>query len=107
MFQESSGFTFRSRSYVMRSSCTDDTSAGSSSFGANVDNVIGGFDYIHIVFDDNHCISLFYEAVQHSKQYPDVFEMQTSCGFIKYIQRFSGIAFRKFCSQLDPLTFAT
>ncbi len=36
----------------------DDGATGCATFGAEVDNVVGAFDYVHIVLDDDDGVAL-------------------------------------------------
>ncbi|MGV2334513.1 MAG UNVERIFIED_CONTAM: hypothetical protein LVR18_10500 [Planctomycetaceae bacterium] len=57
------------------------------------------------MFDDDHGISGFDEALEHFDEFFDVSEMQTGGGLVKQIQRFSGGAFAELAGQFDPLGF--
>lgn len=38
--------------------CGYQVATGGATFGAEVDNVVGAFDYVHIVFDDDDGVAL-------------------------------------------------
>ena len=94
-------------SYFFRCSGTNNLTALGSSFGSHINNMICHFNDIQVMFNHNYRISFIYQPVQYFEQYPDIFKMKSGCGFIQNIQGFSGIFFRKFSSQFDPLRFAT
>lgn len=71
----------------------------------DIDDVVGYFNYIEIVFNDQDGIPFICKPVEDLQQYPYILEMKSGGGFIKNIEGIPGIAFGKLCSQLDPLCF--
>ncbi len=74
-----------------------------TSFGAEVDNVVGCFNNIHVVFNDNNRISQIDQTVEYFQQDPDIFKMQAGSWFIEDIHRFSGAFSGEFRSEFHPL----
>ena len=69
-----------------RSAFGDDLSATATAFRAQVDDVIGDFDHVEVVLDDDNSVAFVDELVQDLDQVLDVFEMQTGSGFIEDIE---------------------
>ena len=42
---------------LFRGAGGDDASAVFTAFGTQIDDVVGRFDHVEVVFDDQHCIS--------------------------------------------------
>ena len=53
-----------------------DASTVFTTFRTKIDNVVGAFDYVEIVFDHQHRIAERDEPLQHVEQFMDVSEMQ-------------------------------
>ena len=68
---------------LLRRARKDYLPAAASSLPAKVNNIVSHLYNIHIVFNNYYCVASFGQLVEHSQQYPDVFEMQTGCWFIE------------------------
>ena len=53
--------------YIFRCSLCNDLPAFVAPIGANINNIVSGFDHIQIVFDDNNRIALIDQFVQDFK----------------------------------------
>ena len=65
----------------------DNLAAVGASFGAEIDNPIGRFHHVQIVFDDDHRIAPVDELIQHQQQLSHVVEMQPGGRLIEQIER--------------------
>ena len=52
---------------------------------AQIDDIIGGFDDIKIVLDDEHSVATIHQAGQHLEQALDIRKVQTSCRLIQNV----------------------
>ena len=85
----------------------DDCAALFAAFGPHINDPIGGFDDIEIMFDNDNAIALFDEAVEDFEQFADVFEMESCCWFVENIECASCLCFSEFACEFDSLRFAT
>ena len=88
-------------------SCADDGAAAGTAFGADVDHPVGRLDDVDAVFNDQDCVAVFDEAVQHFEQLFDVCKVQPSGRFVEQVNRLPGRSFAEFSCQFDPLRLAT
>ena len=84
----------------------NDLAATLPAFWPHVDNPVGGFDDVEVVFDNNHRIAASDKLVQDGKETFDVVCMETSGGLVEDVESFAGGAAGKFGSELDTLGFA-
>lgn len=89
---------------LLRRAAADNATAAGATFGAEVDDPVGGFDDVEIVLDDDHRVAVVDEAVQHAEQPMNVGEMQAGRRFVEQINRAAGRTFAEFASQFDPLS---
>ena len=68
-----------------RRALRDNAPALIAAFGSEIDDPIGGFDNVQIVFDHHHRIAMVTQAVEHLQQLIHVVKMQARGGFIQYI----------------------
>lgn len=61
---------------------SDEFAAGAAAVGAEVDDMVGGFDNIEVVLDNQHGVALVGQGVEHREQALDVFKMQAGGGFV-------------------------
>ena len=57
--------------------------AASSSLWSHVDDVVGQFDDVEVVLNDDDRVALIYEFLQHFHEHVDVFEMETGGGLVE------------------------
>ena len=72
--------------HLFGGACHHDGAAFPSSFGSHVDDVVGEFDDIEVVFDDNDGVALVDKAVEHDHEGADVFKMQSCGGFVEDVE---------------------
>ena len=61
-----------------------------AALGADVDDMVGGFHHIEIMFDHDDGIALIDQFMQHFEQFAHIFEMQTRCRLIKNVKCSAG-----------------
>ena len=67
----------------------DDVSAFVATFGAEVDDPVGTFDDVHVMFDDHNGVACINEAVENVNEFFDVCEVEACGGFVKNVERFA------------------
>ena len=93
--------------YFFRCTYRYDISAFVSAFRSEVDYIIGTFDNIHIMFDDDNAVSPSDECVEGIQQLADVVEVQSGGWFVKNKQGRVGFLLTQVECQLHTLVFAT
>ena len=68
-------------------------STTATAFGAHIDEIVGHFDHIEVVLDDNHRVAFLHQAVEHVDECANVFKMQAGGGFIEDVNSTAGVAF--------------
>jgi hypothetical protein len=58
----------------------------SASFGPHVNDIIGVFDHVQIMLDDNHAVATVDERVQHNEQPLDIVYVQPCRWFVQDIE---------------------
>mgnify|MGYP003729007839 CR=1 FL=1 len=61
------------------------TTAAIATFGAEIDDVVGGLDHIEVVLDHNDGVALINQLLQHVEQFPRVLEVQTGRGLVQNV----------------------
>ncbi len=85
----------------------DDLAAGVAAFGAEVDDVVGGFDDVEVVFDDQDAVTGFDEPFEAFQEAGDIGEVEAGGGFIEDVEDvFAAAEFAEFLGELDALGFA-
>ena len=72
--------------HLFRAPFRDDLSTRRATFRTEVDDPIGGFDHIQVVFHDHQRVSGIHQFVQHGEQLFDVVEMQARRRFIENVE---------------------
>ena len=91
---------------LLRRAAGDDVAAFGAGFGAEVDDPVGRFDHVEVVFDDDDRVAVVDEAVEHVEQLGEVVEMQAGGRFVEQVERLAGIGPRELGRQLDALGLA-
>ena len=94
------------RGDLLRRAGGDDLASAVAAFQAQVDNPIGGLDYVKIVLDDDDGVAVIAQSVQYAEQLFNVKEMQAGGRLIENIERIAGVALGQFARQLDALRLA-
>ena len=87
--------------------CGNDFATFFTSFGAEVDEVVGLAEDVEIVLDDNHRVASRHKALEHIHKDFDVFEMEASGWLVEDVEGVARVAFGEFGSEFDALAFAT
>jgi len=90
----------------LRCSAADHFSSPVPAFRTQVDQVICGFDHIHLMFDNQHCVSGIHKPVQDIQKVLNIRNMKTGSWFIQNVQGFPGSSFGKLAAKLYPLSLA-
>src|SRR5918995_6228799 len=61
----------------------DDLAAGVTPFGPEIDDVVRGFNHVHMVLDENHSVACVDQLVERDQQALDVGEVQTGCRLVE------------------------
>ena len=93
--------------YFFRGTYRYDISAFVSAFRSEVDYIIGTFDNVHIMFDDDNAVSPSDECVEGIQQLVDVVEVQSGGWFVKNTQGRVGFLLTQVECQLHTLVFTT
>src|SRR5205823_2093075 len=75
--QKLSGVRLLNPRDLLRRSGRDDFTAAVTGFGAEIDDPIGRFDHLQIVFDHHEGMSAIYQALEQPQQYGNVVEVQS------------------------------
>src|SRR5256885_4405922 len=92
---------------LFRSAGGDDFAALIPAFRAEVDDVIGGLEYVEVVLDDDHGVAGVDQAMQDVQQPLDIGEVQAGGRLIEDIEGLPRITPAEFFGELDPLGLAT
>ena len=68
--------------------------------------MVGEFDGVEVVLDDDDGVSFLDETVEHLHQNADVLEMQTRRGFVEDVERATRVALGEFGGEFHALTLA-
>ncbi len=52
-----------------------------AAFGAHIDDPIGAFDDVEVVFDNQHCVPRIHQSIEHFDERPYVVKVE-SCGWL-------------------------
>src|SRR5699024_2004572 len=74
--------------------------------GAHVDDVVGGFDHVQVVLDDDHRVATLGQPLQNIDQPVNVGDVQAGGGLVQDVEGFAGGAPGQLGGQLDPLGLA-
>ena len=85
----------------------DDFSPLPSTFWTDVNDPVGCFDDVHVVFDDYDRVASVDKFVKDFKKVFDVMEVEACGGFVEDVERFACRWADEFFCQFDALRFAT
>lgn len=89
-----------------RGALSNDFPASIPSLGAHIDDPVGSFDDVQIMFDDNDRIALVAQAMENFEEEFDVVKVQSGGGFVQNVERAPCIPLGQFKRQFDTLSFA-
>src|SRR5579883_2494410 len=81
-------------------------SALCAAFRAEIDDPIGGFDYVEIVFDDDKRSAAFEEFAEGSEQLLNIVEMQAGGGLVQDVENAGIGGMNEVRGELEALGFA-
>src|SRR2546421_2590798 len=85
----------------------DDAAAAFAAFGAEIDDPVGLFDDVEVVFDDENGVAEVNEALQDIEQFSYVIEVQAGCWLVENVERAARLALGEFAGQFDALGLAS
>ena len=88
---------------IFRDARGNHVSAGLAAFGAQVDDPIGGFYHVEIVFDDYDRIAQIDQSAQNGEQFFCIVEVQSRGGLVEDVQGLAGVDPAQLGGQLDTL----
>src|SRR4051812_44913857 len=74
----------------------DDLAAGFAAFRAKIDDPVGGFYYVQVVFDDEEGVAGGPQFEEDFEEFGDVVEVQASRGFVEDVEGAAGLSAGKF-----------
>ena len=92
--------------HLLRRAGRDDQAAAGTALGAEVDDIIGPFDDIEVVLDDDDGVAGIDELVQHLDQPVHVGDVQAGRWLVENIDGLSGVPPGQLVRELDPLRLA-
>ena len=84
----------------------DDFAALVAAFGAEIDEPVGGFDDVEIVFDDDERRAGFEQFAERGEEFGDVVEMQTGGGLVEDVEDLFIFGAREMRGEFQTLGFA-
>ena len=72
---------------IGRRALCDDSTAASTTLGANVDDVVGNLYNIEVMFDDNGCIASVNQLIYHAQQLANILEVKARCRLVEDVER--------------------
>ena len=106
LLEEAGGETFLALGYLLWGACGKDLSAVAPALRTDVDDVVGEFDDIEVVFDDDDGVATIHQFLQHIHQDTDVLEMQTRGGLVEDVERLARITLGEFGGEFHALTLS-
>lgn len=89
--------------YLVGGAGCDNCAAGVASFGTDVDDVVGKFDHVHVVLDDDECVTEGDEPVEGVHEGVDVVEMESCGGLVEDEHGWAGFLHAKVVGEFDAL----
>src|ERR1700754_1453478 len=86
-FEEAAGVGGGGAHYVFGGAGGDEGAAFVAAFGAEVDDVVGGLDYVQIMFDDEERAAGFDERAEGGEEFVDVVEVETRRRLVEDVER--------------------
>ena len=68
--------------------------------------MVGAFDDVKVVLDDEHRVSRIHKTLKHHEQLPHILEMQSGSGLVQYIERFARLTTMQLACQFHALSLA-
>ena len=103
LLEETGGETFLALGYLLWGAYGKDLSTVAPALRTDVDDVVGEFDDIEVVFDDDDGVATIHQFLQHIHQDTDVLEMQTRGGLVEDVERLARITLGEFGGEFHTL----
>ena len=104
-FQKLAGKRLLTRGNFFRGALCDNLTAAGTSFGAKVNDVVGAFDNVEIVLNNDHRVSGINQTIQHFYQLMHIGNMQAGSRLVQNINGLSCFTLGKLQRQLHALRF--
>jgi len=78
------------RGDLFRGALGDDAAAAFAAFGTEVDDPVGLFDDVEMMFDDQDGVAKSNETLEDVEELADVVEMQAGSGFVEDVESAAG-----------------
>ena len=104
--EEAGSEAFLALGYLFGGACGKDLSAVAPALRTDVDDVVGEFDDVEVVFDDDDGVTPIDQLLQHIHQDADVLEMQTRGGLVEDVERLARITLGEFGGEFHALTLS-
>lgn len=75
--------TFGNLGNILGRACADKFASGRAGFGAEIEDPVSIFEYVHVVFDDKEGGALVDEAMEEADEQGDIIEVKSGGGFIE------------------------
>ena len=85
----------------------DEFAAGVAALRSEVDDPVGGFDDVEVVFDDDDGVAGIGQALEDLDELAGVGKVEAGGGFVEDVDGLAGGALGEFGGELDALGFAT
>ena len=105
--QETAGMRRFAGGHLFRCAGDHDLAAGMAAFGPKVNDVVCGFDDVHVMLDREHRVPGIDQAMQAVEQTLNIREMEARGRFVEDVEGVLGsLQLAQFRGQLDTLGFA-
>ena len=78
-----------------------------AAFGTEVNDPVGGFHQIEVVFDEDNAVACVHQPLEDEQQTGGIGGVQARCRFIEQVKGASCGAASEFLGELDALGFST
>ena len=85
---------------VFRRAHAHHRAAAGAAFGADVDQPVGGFEDVQVVFDDDDGVARVAQLVQHFERQINVGKVQAGGWLVEDVERAAGVAFAQLQRRL-------
>ena len=92
-FQKPAGIGIFNFHDFLRRAASDNVTAFITALRSQINDIVGRFNDIQVVFDDNHGIAEFDKPVENSQQFLNVIGMQSGRRLVQNVNRFTGALF--------------
>ena len=92
--------------YFLGGAGGDDAPTVASPSGTHVDDMVGGFHHVEVVFDYQHGVPPVDEPVEDGQEGVDVLEMEAGGRFVENEEGLAGVAFGEFGGEFHALVLS-